>query len=159
MERWQTHAVFAAGPLGNWFGQATPAYHQAALEHPFHYIMKWAWYEWLGIVGPIPILWWMGKAAEKKGEPTLTRLCRGLIIYDLIYWAAACLISIPAKFEMLARLQPLRSFHYPGGCLSRSERFLQTVGTLSGRERIPRTLGRKHLLGCKGILRKMPILR
>ena len=111
MERWQRPALYAAGPLGNWFGQATPGYHQAALEHPFHYIMKWAWYEWLGIVGPIPILWWMGKAAKQQGEDTLARLCRGLIIYDLIYWAAACVISIPARFEMLARLQPLRSLH------------------------------------------------
>lgn len=111
MERWQKPALLAFGPLGNWFGQATPAYHQAALEHPFHYIMKWAWYEWLGIVGPIPILWWMGNEANKKSRKTLARLCHALIIYDLIYWAAACTISIPARFEMLARLQPLRSLH------------------------------------------------
>jgi hypothetical protein len=111
MERLRWPALLAVGPLGNWFGQATPAYHRAALEHPFHYIMKWAWYEWLGIVGPIPILWWMGRTAEKKGEDTLARLCRALIIYDIVYWAAACVISIPAKFEMLARLQPLRSLH------------------------------------------------
>ena len=42
----------------------------------------------------------------------LDRLCRALIIYDLIYFAAMrqCQI-IPARFEMLARIQPLRSLH------------------------------------------------
>jgi len=111
MERWEGRTAMAAGPLGNWLAPATPAYHQAALEHPFHYILKWAWYEWLGIVGPIPILWWFGRMARKKGSENLVRLCRGLIVYDLIYWAGACVISIPARFEVLARLQPLRSLH------------------------------------------------
>lgn len=98
-------------PLGNWFAPATPAYHQAALLHPFHYIMKWAWYEWLGIAGPIPILWWFGRKARTQQSWDLARMCQALIIYDLIYWAGACVLSIPARFEVLARLQPLRSLH------------------------------------------------
>lgn len=73
--------------------------------------MKWAWYEWLGIVGPIPIFWWMARDARKRQAWNLDRMCRGLIIYDLIYWAGACVLSIPPRFEMLARLQPLRSLH------------------------------------------------
>jgi len=112
MERMKAGALFVAGPLGNWLTPPTsPAYHQAALEHPFHYVAKWAWYEQLGIVGPIPILWWMGKVAKKNGSEILARMCRGLIIYDLIYFAGACVVSIPARFEALARLQPLRSLH------------------------------------------------
>jgi hypothetical protein len=41
----------------------------------------------------------------------LDLMCRALIIYDLVYFAAALVVSIPARFGSLARFQPLRSLH------------------------------------------------
>jgi len=98
-------------PLGALLPPASAAYHQATLYHPFHYIQRWHWYEWLGIVGPIPILWWFSRMARAKESAELDRMCRGLIIYDCIYFAGALFLSLPARFESLARLQPLRSLH------------------------------------------------
>lgn len=112
MERREDGLLFAALPLGKWLmPPQSAAYHQAALEHPFHYILKWAWYEWVGIAAPIAVLWWFGRLARKDGRSILARICFGLVIYDVIYWAAACVVSIPSQFEALARLQPLRSLH------------------------------------------------
>jgi hypothetical protein len=93
------------------FQQPSKAYHEAALYHSFHYVLMWQWYEWLGIVGPIPILWWFARMARARGSQDLALLCRALIIYDLIYFAAALIVSIPARLESLARIQPLRSLH------------------------------------------------
>jgi hypothetical protein len=87
------------------------AYHQAALRHGFHYIQRWAWYEQLGILAPVLLFWWFARLARARQWRELERLCRAFIIYDLIYFAMALAFDLPARFESLARLQPLRSLH------------------------------------------------
>jgi hypothetical protein len=113
LERYgQSIAVFALlFPFPQIFAPTSPAYHEAARIHGFHYIMTWAWYEWVGILAPIPIFWWMKRIAEPRGMSIVARICRALIIYDLVYFAAALVVSVPKQFETLARIQPLRSLH------------------------------------------------
>jgi len=89
----------------------SPAYHRAALQHGFHYIQRWEWYEWLGIVAPIALLWWFYRIAVKQERKALARLCKALSIYGVIYFIAALVVDLPPRFESLARLQPLRSLH------------------------------------------------
>jgi hypothetical protein len=96
-------------PFGLSLGPPSAAYHQAALTHGFHYITRWAWYEWLGILAPIVILWWFGRLARSKRLRNLDLLCRTLIVYELIYLPPALVLSSSARFEALARLQPMRS--------------------------------------------------
>jgi hypothetical protein len=87
------------------------AYHEAAMRHHFHYVQLWQWYEWLGIVAPIALLWWFYRIAVRQERKALARLCRALVIYGTIYFVAALIVDFPARFESLARLQPLRSLH------------------------------------------------
>jgi hypothetical protein len=89
----------------------TPAYDEAARKHGFHYIQRWAWYEIVGLVAPIAVLWCFARIAQKKNWTNVQRLCRALIIYDAVYIVAALIIDLPARFETLARFQPLRSLH------------------------------------------------
>jgi hypothetical protein len=89
----------------------SPAYHAAAMRHPFHYIQLWEWYEWLGILAPVALFWWFGRIARARQWRHLELVCRALIVYDLIYFSAALIVDLPARFESLARLQPLRSLH------------------------------------------------
>ena len=91
--------------------QSSPAYHEAAKLHAYHYIQHWMWYELLGLVAPIALFYWFGAIARAKGWTNVVRLCRGFIIYDVIYIVAALVVDLPARFESLARLQPLRSLH------------------------------------------------
>ncbi len=91
---------------------ASPAYHAAAKLHSFHYIQLWQWYEWVGILAPVALFWWFARIAKTRGWNSLNRVCRALILYDLIYFAAALIVDLPARFESLARLQPLRSLHF-----------------------------------------------
>jgi len=103
--------------LGAWFPvqfsfqRPSEAYQAAAQYHAFHYIQSWQWYEWLGIVGPVPIFWWFARMARRQQSLNLALMCRALIVYDLVYFAAALIVSLPARFGSLARLQPLRSLH------------------------------------------------
>jgi len=91
--------------------QSTPAYHEAAKLHAYHYIQHWTWYELVGLVAPIGLFFWFGNMARAKGWTNTVRLCRAFIIYDVIYILAALVVDLPERFESLARLQPLRSLH------------------------------------------------
>jgi hypothetical protein len=113
MKRFRLHPAMLVAllPIGISFEQPSEAYRQASLYHPFHYIQNWQWYEWLGIVGPIPLLWLLARWAREKNLRNLDLACVALIIYDLVYFVAALIVSIPARFGSLARLQPMRSLH------------------------------------------------
>lgn len=91
--------------------QSSPAYHEAAKLHAYFYIQHWAWYELIGLVAPIVLFGWFATIARVKGRTNVLRLCRGLIIYDVVYIIAALVLDLPPRFESLARLQPLRSLH------------------------------------------------
>ena len=91
--------------------QASPAYHEAARLHAYFYIQDWKWYEWLGIFGPLALLWWFGRMARAQQRIELARACRAFLVYGAIYFFVALAVDLPARFESLARLQPLRSLH------------------------------------------------
>ncbi|MGA3348263.1 MAG: hypothetical protein ABSC33_04520 [Candidatus Sulfotelmatobacter sp.] len=88
------------------------AYHEAAKAHGFHYVQRWAWYELLGIVAPLVIFWWFERIAKTRQWPVVERVSRALIFYGVIYLVGAVAVDLPARFEALARLQPLRSLHF-----------------------------------------------
>ncbi len=91
--------------------KSTPAYHEAAKLHGYHYIQHWAWYELVGLVAPIALFWWFAGIARAKKWTNAERLCRAFIVYDVVFIAAALVVDLPDRFESLARLQPLRSLH------------------------------------------------
>lgn len=104
-------ALAALLPFGITFAPPTPAYHQVALRHPEHYLIRWQWYEWLGALAPIFILAWMARLARSRGQRNFELLCRTLIVYLLIFLPIALVLSIPARLEALARLQPMRCLY------------------------------------------------
>jgi hypothetical protein len=98
-------------PFGISFEPPSPAYHPVALSHFYHYFLRWHWYELLGAVAPIAILWWFSRIARSRQLRNLELLCRALIVYELFYLPAGIVLSIPARLESLARLQPMRSLY------------------------------------------------
>jgi len=90
---------------------ASAAYHEAAKRHAYHYIQNWQWYELLGIAAPLALFWLFGKWAGKR-RPEIERVSRAFILYGLIYVSMAVVFDLPARFEALARIQPLRSLHF-----------------------------------------------
>jgi hypothetical protein len=117
MERFERHwektGVLQAAAIGIPLSPvASPAYHEAAKAHGFHYIQNWAWYERLGAVAPLLLFWWFSRIARARQWRVLERVSRAFMVYGLIYLVSALVVDLPARFEALARLQPLRSLHF-----------------------------------------------
>ena len=104
-------AFAALFPFGISLAPPPKSYHQIALTHSYHYLIRWEWYEWLGVIGPLFILWWFSRLARERGWQSVDLLCRTLFIYELLYVPLALALSIPARLEALARLQPMRSLY------------------------------------------------
>ena len=92
-------------------GAASSAYHEAAKLHGYFYIQDWEWYECLGILAPLALLWWFGRIARTGQRTMLAHACRAFVIYGAIYFLVALVVDLPSTFESLARIQPLRSLH------------------------------------------------
>ena len=97
--------------LGIPLSPTSPAYHESARMHSYFYIQDWQWYEWLGLFGPIVVLWWFGHIARTRHRPLLARACRVFALYGIIYLLVALAVDLPPALESLARIQPLRSLH------------------------------------------------
>jgi hypothetical protein len=123
LERYPPRALgFAALlPFGLTLDPPPAAYHQVAIRQPSHYILRWEWYELLGVIGPVLLFWWFARLARRRGMTNLERVSRALIPFILIALAAFCVLSIPLRFEALARLHPMR-------CLALSYMLLIVAG-------------------------------
>jgi hypothetical protein len=104
-------------PFTNFFAPPTSEYREAMRFHISHFLSQWQWYEWLGLFGPVAILIWFGYIARWRNLKNLERLCRGVVFYELVYFVIALIVAIPARFEAIARLQPLRSLHLVYMCM------------------------------------------
>jgi hypothetical protein len=91
---------------------ASAAYDEAAKRHGYHYIQHWTWYELLGAIAPLALFWWFSRVARNRRWIALERVSRAFVAYGLIYLVMALVVDLPARFESLARLQPLRSLHF-----------------------------------------------
>jgi hypothetical protein len=108
-------------PFGITLDPPPPAYHEVALRQPFHYVLRWQWYEWLGIIGPVLLFWWFAAIARRRGMKNMELVSRAMIPFVTVATLAAIVLAIPARFEALARLQPLR-------CLAITYMVLVVVG-------------------------------
>ncbi len=110
------------------FPPATPAYREALNSRPYFFLLRWHWYEWLGIVGPLAILRWFQSIAHRRRETRLERMCAASVLYGLLFLAAGLVLTIPDQFANLVELQPMRSLHlvyvllfvFAGGLLAES---------------------------------------
>lgn len=50
-------------PFGITFEPPPAAYHEVALRQRSHFVLRWEWYEWLGVVGPVLLFWWFGSCS------------------------------------------------------------------------------------------------
>jgi hypothetical protein len=108
--RWRTTAASVI-PLGFLYPTPTPAYHQVALAHPYHYLVHWQWYEVLGAVGPLCIFWIVTRFAVRQRREKLQRMSQVAMFLGACSLVVALILAIPSRFEVLARIQPLRSFY------------------------------------------------
>lgn len=94
-----------AVPLG-------PAAWREVLETRRHlFPLRWAWYEWLGVVVPLLFLFWFSTHAIKHSQPTAARVSRRIAVSTAIFIAVAILVSVAPALETLIPAQPMRGMH------------------------------------------------
>jgi hypothetical protein len=108
MQRWLRQYALALFPIAL-FPPVTNAYRQVLDSHSYFFLLRWEWYEWMGIVGPLLLLWWLGRIAHRKKLVLVARLCFTSIAFGGFFLLIGLAITIPPQFARLAELQPMRS--------------------------------------------------
>lgn len=90
------------------FKSPSQIYWNCLYGHSYYFLLRWQWYEWLGIIAPIALLWWFSRIARARKMSNLALLSLCAAVFDLIFFVAALIVTIPRTFALLAVYQPLR---------------------------------------------------
>jgi hypothetical protein len=93
------------------FPKITPAYREVLQTRPYFFLTNWAWYEWMGLLAPFALLAWMAWLGRRHSLGATQLICKTLIVFEVIFFAMALVVSLPGRFENLAELQPMRCLH------------------------------------------------
>jgi hypothetical protein len=93
------------------FPPASDVYRKILEGRPYFFLLRWQWYEWVGIFAPLVLLWWFRSIARKNSLPVLEKMCAALVLFGLVFFAIGLVITVPAKFTNLVELQPMRALH------------------------------------------------
>jgi hypothetical protein len=105
--------VMAALLLIPWsfFPPPSPVYRDLLAKNISYFLVtRWQWSEWLGIVVPLLLLWWLAHYGRKHELPQVQVLSRVLVFFTLIFLAVGLVVCIPSMARF-ALLQPMRSLH------------------------------------------------
>ena len=115
-------AAFAV-PMGWIFEPTSPAWRAAVNTRNYYHLTRWSWYEWLGVIAPVLLLWWFGVIGKRLQRPVLERLAKRTAVYGTFQLAVALAMALPTALERLRPMQPMRYLHLEyvvliamGGC-------------------------------------------
>lgn len=90
------------------FKHPSPAYWECLQQRRNFFLLRWHWYEWLGILGPLALLSWFSRIAKRKRRPVFETLSRALFFLEVICLVGGLLIAIVPNFRIFAAYQPMR---------------------------------------------------
>ena len=105
-----SYAAFLT-PFSWLFVPSSDAWRAAAATRPFNHLTRWAWYEWLGVFGPLALLWIFSWVASRSGSITLSRLSTRLVCFGVFQTAVGLAIMLPPSLERLRPFEPMRYLH------------------------------------------------
>jgi hypothetical protein len=104
--------AMAVGAAPLWiFEGPSPAWRQALQTRSYYFIGRWTWYEWLGAIAPIFILWATAKWAKRTDRPAMARLAGCGAVFAGLQLVIACAILLTPALVRLTPLQPMRYLH------------------------------------------------
>lgn len=104
-------AAGALLPLSWVFQPASKAWFAAANTRAYYYLSRWEWYEWLGVFGPLALLWWFRRIAVRNRNPALARLTERLLLYGLFQLGVALALLLTPGLGRMMSFQPMRFLH------------------------------------------------
>ncbi|MGB8479079.1 MAG: hypothetical protein WCE63_09575 [Acidobacteriaceae bacterium] len=86
-------------------------YRDVLYSRTFFFAALWHWYEWLGVVFPVLILYLLTHVQPRATLPAFHRICRALVPFGIVSTLAFLVLSSTRYLANFVRLQPMRSFH------------------------------------------------
>jgi hypothetical protein len=96
--------------VGSLLAPGSPAWQEAARTRSQHYLLRWEWYEIVGIIAPIALLYWFSKLFEKRGNTNAAWLAHRLTWLSLVALVGGAALIIPRSLERLTPYQPMRIY-------------------------------------------------
>lgn len=91
------------------FKAPSSIYWKCLEAHRYYFLLRWTWYEWVGILAPFAIFWRCQRIAERRGNSLLARVAWTVFLFELICFIAGLIFTVPRQLEILAPYQPMRS--------------------------------------------------
>ena len=110
----RSSVVAAAGlvlPLQWMFEPASDTWRRAEATRSFYFLLQWHWYEWLGVVGPLLLLWWFRWLALGRGSMVMARVAERTVYFGVFQLAVALILMLPPRLERFRSLEPMRYLH------------------------------------------------
>jgi hypothetical protein len=105
-------AAALVGFLPSWiFEGPTPAWKAALNTRTYYFLGRWTWYEWLGAIAPIFILWAIARWARRADRRMLALLAGAGAFYAVFQLAVACIVLLTPGLVRLTPMQPMRYLH------------------------------------------------
>src|SRR5438270_3516493 len=102
-------------PLGWLFEPASDAWRQAAATRGFYLLGTWRWYEWVGVIAPLLLLFVLHRLLQRRtlrlAGSALRPVVRSLLWYGVFQMLAGLAVMLPPSFERLRPFEPMRYLH------------------------------------------------
>lgn len=98
-------------PQGFNFHPVHGTYREILYSRTFFFAQMWQWYEWIGVVLPLAILYGFTRLRPRNTLPMFQRICRALVPYGIFSTVVFLVLSSSQYLVNFVRLQPMRSFH------------------------------------------------
>jgi hypothetical protein len=104
-------ALLSFAPLPVALASPSAAWREAASGVSYYYLLRWEWYEWIGIFAPIVLLSWFGYLGKRDGLKVLQLISWRLAAFGLLFFILAVALTTPTRFERAVSFQPMRFLH------------------------------------------------
>lgn len=105
-------AAVAFGFAPSWiFEGPSSAWMKALDTRNYYFLGRWTWYEWLGAIGPILILWAIARYARRRDRPAMASLAGCGAVFAVFQLAVACIVLLTPALIRLMPMQPMRYLH------------------------------------------------
>jgi hypothetical protein len=107
-----TAAAVAMGIAPAWIFEGPSTAWKAALNtRDYYFIGRWTWYEWLGAIAPVFILWAIARYARRANRPAMSILAGAAAFFAVFQLAAACVVLLTPALIRITPMQPMRYLH------------------------------------------------
>jgi hypothetical protein len=104
-------AILSRWPQGFNFHPAQGPYREVLDSRTFFFAYLWHWYEWVGALVPLGILYVFARIRPRGTLPAFQRICRALVPFGILATVGFIVLSATQYLDNFVRLQPMRAFH------------------------------------------------